>query len=396
MNYDINHINYKKIQVMIGKNRGFFQSFLKYHFMEEVSIEDLIILKNRLDLNKNLIHEDCTVKKYSELIIFLNRIEDEHKLRRIIKDFFTVKQRKFIDVKNYDLLFELRNYYDNLKYILKNIESSDELYDILINFKKNVIHKWNLKSIIFKIQEEKLNVNITYKTEECLIVELKDFKSSEVLGSDTSFCLSNDELHFGFYTSNLKLQYFIFDFTKNIDDESSLIGVTIDRFGNISHAHFRNNDRVIKNDISWNFLMFLLPYMPAIDREYIKNNLPDFYKDRWFLCAEFDILDEIKILIKDGIDINIKNNMKLSALMIASKSGFVDIIIELLKYNVDINNIDIYENTALHYAVENNYIYIVRILLKFNPNLKIINYFNQTPLLIAQIKGFKDIEKLLY
>jgi ankyrin repeat protein len=86
-------------------------------------------------------------------------------------------------------------------------------------------------------------------------------------------------------------------------------------------------------------------------------------------AIENNRLDIVKLLLKEGADINyINKNNKMTSFLYACKSGHVDIINFLLeKYlpSIDINNTDTYNKSPLVYASENNRLDIVIILLSY-------------------------------
>ena len=98
-----------------------------------------------------------------------------------------------------------------------------------------------------------------------------------------------------------------------------------------------------------------------------------------------------------NVNINTKNIRGYTALMIACKKGYTDIVRELLTRNdIDVNLKNKYNNTALILACQNGYTEIVRLLLTKNDidvNLK--NKNNDTALFLACYKGYTDIVREL-
>ena len=101
------------------------------------------------------------------------------------------------------------------------------------------------------------------------------------------------------------------------------------------------------------------------------------------------------LLIKGGADPNIKTEDKWTPLMIATIKKYGDIVILLLKYNVDVNLQNIYGATALYMACKNNAIHIATDLLKSGADPNIKTNRGQTPLILATIKCYGDMVKLL-
>ncbi|EGR34466.1 protein kinase domain protein, partial [Ichthyophthirius multifiliis] len=83
----------------------------------------------------------------------------------------------------------------------------------------------------------------------------------------------------------------------------------------------------------------------------------------------------LNLLISHNADINQQNNLKQTALMIASQKNYHIIVDICIKAGTDINIQDAKLNTALHYACENNSIESVKILLnQKNIQTEIQNY----------------------
>lgn len=92
-------------------------------------------------------------------------------------------------------------------------------------------------------------------------------------------------------------------------------------------------------------------------------------------AAEFSDLTTVRVLLKHKVDFNAVTSMGITALHIAAKHGYTDIVAELLLHGAKINMLasDMKGSSIcpLHYAVENNHPAIVATLLDAGVNVDI-------------------------
>ena len=94
--------------------------------------------------------------------------------------------------------------------------------------------------------------------------------------------------------------------------------------------------------------------------------------------------EELRRLLEDGLDPNIKNELDESALMIASIRGYEDIVRLFLEYNADPNIYDDVKYTPLMRAITRRFGEIVRLLLDNGADPFIINVRGDTALDLAE------------
>ena len=107
-------------------------------------------------------------------------------------------------------------------------------------------------------------------------------------------------------------------------------------------------------------------------------------------------ISENSFSINNAINANDKNKNLNIELLIYSKKGYIDKILEIIaQKNVDIN----YQNengwTALHYSCDEGNLKITEILIKAHCDVNIKNNEKKTPLHYSVTKGYFDITKLL-
>lgn len=104
----------------------------------------------------------------------------------------------------------------------------------------------------------------------------------------------------------------------------------------------------------------------------------------------------VRILIKHGADVNLKDGMGSNPLVGACQYGNEDIIRILLENGCDINNTDIEGLTPLGRAVFYRKPRSVEVLLEKGCDMEIADNDNQTPIFIACWDGYEEIcQKLL-
>ena len=103
---------------------------------------------------------------------------------------------------------------------------------------KNLRDDWTLEFMLNKCKG--LNVDIVVSNPDVLVIRVKDFKASEKLGN-INWCISTSESQFYHYVNQFTSQYFVYDFTRDIDDNWRMIGATIGPTGEISNCHLYND-----------------------------------------------------------------------------------------------------------------------------------------------------------
>lgn len=84
-------------------------------------------------------------------------------------------------------------------------------------------------------------IEIVVENDDLVILRIKSFEESKLMGS-SSWCIAREQSYFNSYTSGTKEQYFVFDYTREAEDNSSMIGITIDK-GRYYTAHYKDDDQ---------------------------------------------------------------------------------------------------------------------------------------------------------
>ena len=111
-----------------------------------------------------------------------------------------------------------------------------------------------------------------------------------------------------------------------------------------------------------------------------------------FMLLGFDHRELLPIFLEAGVDVNHRDNMGRTAMMLNSNK---DMIKELLKAGADVNLADNEGNTALHYALIEYNEGTARYLIKKGADYNRANNDGQTPADIAVERGFEGVLELM-
>jgi hypothetical protein len=255
-------MNIKKEQIIKLTNKhktwkGVFLSYLEKN--PELDIKELSLIFEKLLKYKNLIKEDVDITYAKSLInqaFHKNILEDlGDKVEQIVFEKQTKNFIKNLKTKKYEHLFN-----ENVESILETIiynkisqkslrkhffnkiaqyKKASELFNSLILFQEKSII-WTKEHYIELINT--LNVNILREDDNALTIHVHDFHSCKTLAPQ-AWCISRSEYLFNYYTENLNKQIIHFDFNKTIDDNLSVIGLTLDTHGKIKHSHLKDDSR---------------------------------------------------------------------------------------------------------------------------------------------------------
>jgi len=117
------------------------------------------------------------------------------------------------------------------------------------------------------------------------------------------------------------------------------------------------------------------------------------------LAAKNGHLEIVRLLIKNGADVNIVNKEKETALHLAAKNGHLEIVGLLIeKLLIEKGKVDTLNNnyiTALHLAAKNGHLEIVKLLIENGADVNVIGLYVNTAIYSALERGHLEIVKLL-
>ncbi len=129
--------------------------------------------------------------------------------------------------------------------------------------------------------------------------------------------------------------------------------------------------------------------------------LSDDLQDQLFDAVQSNNADECLKLIKEGANLNVRNQDGLTPLMVASNLGFDAIASYLIEGNVDGNAAEINavtdetKMTALHFAAEKGHLYITQILVDFGADISLENSRGRTAYQLSRINRHSEVAAYL-
>ena len=376
LDIDINDSRYLELKKLLGKNLGYLGKFTEWLFKDEIDINFLKTLY--IELSKIKLDKDINQFKTSEdLYDYLTTFKINAKTNQVINS-LPSRARRLVNQELKDLISLNSKYIDNLKDFYSKKGGRYKDIQTLIKDTKSLINNlsggWNVDSIKYKDSE------VVYKDNHTLILHIDNYKRSCDLGSQ-HWCISTDKFQWEEYTGDFKKQYFIYDFTKEISDKRSMIGVTINTDGKISAAHYRD-DTELKN---YNELSIYKQYLTPVSKEYIRSkiNVNDIIE-----VSKYGLIDELKRLLDKGVDPSAYNN---TAIRSASENGHLEIV-KLLLTDKRVDPSD-GSNYAIIYASLHGHLEVVKLLLtdkRVDPSDA-----NNIAIIYASQYGHLEIVKLL-
>lgn len=249
---DINDSNFIEIRDLLGKNQGYLGLFTKLHFKYEQTIEDLKHFKNLIDDNKDLLRRlPIKLMEYTDINEFIGDLEVEKEWSLYNKEFVNKLPKRFRDKARDDA--ELKNMYihlndDGRKLIFKSLINFIADYTDYEVFKKDLFSTIRMsKSDVVKLVDQIKNTEhayIVYNRDGIVIAEIYNFKTSCKLGAK-SWCISRENgiESWNKYVNSINghKQYFIWNFKVPSHSAERMVGVTINKNGEVTYAHLNNN-----------------------------------------------------------------------------------------------------------------------------------------------------------
>ena len=379
---NINDEKYIELKNLLKKNLGYLGIWTEWMFEKDININDMKRLYSYYkDPKFKDFTKDLDLNQYyniEEIYDYLTKQYQNRQVEQVIKS-LPSKTRSIVNDSLKELIFNNLEYYTEIKdfYSKKGgryKDIKDLIYDTK-SFIENLKGPWNSDEVSKNLTPEE----IVYKDDQTLIAWVETYKRSCEVGSK-SWCISTDEDHFKSYTKNFKKQYFIWDFTKDISDKKSLIGVTINANGKPTAIHFKDDTEGNVEDIK-DYLKYLKPYSEV----YIESKID---LNNWIEVIEVGISKFVKILIDSGQDPSVADNY---AIRYSSLKGHTDVV----KLLLDDSRVDPSDNNnyAIRNASSNGHTDIVKILLKderVDPSDD-----NNFAIQWASIYGYTDVVKLL-
>tara|TARA_R110000772_G_scaffold20466_5_gene56839 strand:+ start:8006 stop:10561 length:2556 start_codon:yes stop_codon:yes gene_type:complete len=193
-----------------------------------------------LDLrNKNLKVPDINqFEKSEDLYDALQLIEQQYRSNKIVQELPSNLKRQYKALKDtteIDRLFRELSKQDTKGQLINKIsryKTLDELSKTMYNFLSSSSDGY--RETVLSLQADPFT-DVTYFNNNVIVAKINDYKGSCKFGS-SSWCIATSASYFSSYTSNGRSQYFIWDYNLKQTDPLSLIGITMNSFGDILSA----------------------------------------------------------------------------------------------------------------------------------------------------------------
>jgi hypothetical protein len=245
---------------LLRKKPAYVQPFIKKMESENYNVNAMYIainsfLKNEQILKNYQFDVLAELSKARNLEYFddaVDKVRRQHEQNLLAASIFTGRYKDLYDKKateHIKTLYELKvtrdDLQDNIGKKMAGFKTSAEINEALKKY-VNSLQEFEADATISKAA--KFDTNVAYHTEDMVILKVNNFEASKALGSG-SWCISRHESHFDSYAgSKDKLQFFVFDYTKESNDKLSMIGITLHKDGSHSAAHVKNDDPLYASD----------------------------------------------------------------------------------------------------------------------------------------------------
>lgn len=209
-------------------------------------LEHEAILKSK---DYNLL-EEIEDNLFEQLDDSMNAFVRHHKIHQYGLSISSKKYQHLYNDESFkvlELLYDLKIPASELQETLgKKLAAFKSSEDFNKSLKKlYAIHNgFNSESVLKKANS--VNAEVVKNDDNMVIIKIENFQQSSATGS-SSWCIVRDEVHFKSYKEDAH-QYFIYDFNKDPVENNSIIGITLNKDGTHSAAHFKNDDQLYDND----------------------------------------------------------------------------------------------------------------------------------------------------
>lgn len=211
---------------------------------------------NGLDLSKKM----KDVKKFNieHATDELKNFMLDYNTRQLAQSIASNKYRHLYDYKTQEIFKELYTLGVSKAYIQDNIGRKLAAFNTPEDFNnalRKVVQTFNgFDERAYIEKANRYGADIVSNSHDILVLQIDNFDQSNKLGSP-SWCISRDQYYFDSYCNTNSVQFFMYDFSKDITDTSSMIGITygldngkID-FKNIKAAHYKNDSSIDYPDL---------------------------------------------------------------------------------------------------------------------------------------------------
>lgn len=214
-----------------------------------LKLYEMDIAKTYKDMDKENF-EHNSYRTFEAIDDLFHKTIKNHKVKQYAH---SISSNKYEHLYNDDTYKIIANLYDmNLKKEIfqQNIGKkmaaykSPEEFNVALKQFYGSLNEFSNEATLSKANN--VGIEIVVENDDLVILRIKSFEESKLMGS-SSWCIAREQSYFNSYTSGTKEQYFIFDYTREAEDNSSMIGITIDK-GRYYTAHYKDDDQIEEDD----------------------------------------------------------------------------------------------------------------------------------------------------
>lgn len=128
--------------------------------------------------------------------------------------------------------------------------------------------EWNKESFFNFIQNvDDINCEVVFDRDNLVIIKVNDYDTIKYLAKTTNWCISKNKKYWNDYVGNKNgesTQYILFDFSKDEDDELSIVGFTTYNNKGIVNAHSFSNENLMHGCSNTYPVRQFVPFKPNI------------------------------------------------------------------------------------------------------------------------------------
>jgi hypothetical protein len=256
----INTINELYLSCLCRKHPKYIKPLQNKMIAEDYNIKGAVVLfdniikykqllKNkRINIEGALKDPDVPMENIDDMIA--NAAYD-NEIECYRKSFMSKKYDTLVNDDTHNLfktIFELKLRHEVVQEGIINkiagFESSDDFNNGLSIFINNM-NNFDLETYLERIST--LNVSTIYNEDNKLIVKIKDYDASKQIGSP-SWCISRHESYYNNYSKDRE-QYFVYDFNIKSTSKECIVGITLNKNGDVYASHYKDDNNVEDNSL---------------------------------------------------------------------------------------------------------------------------------------------------
>jgi hypothetical protein len=258
------------VSFVLRKKPALIQPFVKKMAAENFNVNGAYVainsyLKNEQILKNYNFEVLAEIDRHNRLEDFddtIDKIKKRHEVKLLSATIFSGKYKDLYDAKAAKLMVTINDLkvskddlQDNIGKKMASFKTADEVNEALTKY-INSLTEFNSEATLKKAKG--LDAEVAYKTDDMVILKINNFEASKNLGSG-SWCISRHETHFESYAGPKdKLQFFVFDYTKESTDKLSMIGITLNDNGTHSAAHIKNDNPLYEGNSTFKNLQKII------------------------------------------------------------------------------------------------------------------------------------------